>query len=410
MKVSRCKGTRDLLPQDMAKFRCIEAEFRDCCLGWGYQEIRTPVLEYLHLFTSAGTLSPDMLGRVYSFLDWDGWSGERVALRPDGTIPTARLYVENFQNLPIARFFYVENMFAFEDTGKESRERWQCGAELIGGSKAEGDVELISLALEAIGKMGLGPVELRLAHAGLIKTMLEGLGLSGENEADVLDQVFSGNLSALSDLKSGNTELVKNLQFLFGLKGTSPGFVKNLRGVLRSALPACDASLNELARISNLLTSLGFDYQIDFTSGRGFEYYTGVIFSFYCSGRRLGGGGRYDELIPLVGGKDICASGFALYIDELMGLMGEVSQRERILIRAKDDKGLKPSLGLARQLREVGYIAEFDLGYKKTADFRWIINVRSKEEIELLDQSSGKKRRKSSFADLLKLLEEARCR
>jgi histidyl-tRNA synthetase len=139
----------------MAKFRRIEAEFRDCCLGWGYQEIRTPILEYLHLFTSAGTLSPDMLARVYSFLDWDGWSGERVALRPDGTIPAARLYVENFQNLPIAKFFYVENMFAFEGTGKESRERWQCGAELIGGSKAEGDVELISMALEAMGKLGI---------------------------------------------------------------------------------------------------------------------------------------------------------------------------------------------------------------------------------------------------------------
>ena len=410
MKVPRCKGTRDLLPQDMAKFRRIEAEFRDCCLGWGYQEIRTPVLEYLHLFTSAGTLSPDMLGRVYSFLDWDGWSGERVVLRPDGTIPAARLYVENFQNLPIARFCYVENMFAFEGTGKESRERWQCGAELIGGSKAEGDVELISLALEAIAKLGIEPVELRLAHAGLIKTFLEGLGLSGEKEADVLDQVFSGNLAVLGDLKGGNPELGKNLQLLFGLKGNSPGFVENLRGVFCPSLPALEPSLNELARIANLLTGSGFSYQIDFTSGKGFEYYTGIIFGFYNSGRRLGGGGRYDELIPLVGGKDICASGFALYIDELMGLLKEVPPRERVLIRAKDAEGLKPSLALARQLRDAGYVAEFDLGYRETTDFRWVINIRGGDEIDLLDQSSGKKRRKSSPAQLLKLLEEARCK
>ncbi len=410
MKVPRCKGTRDLLPQDMAKFRCIEAGFRDCCLGWGYQEIRTPVLEYLHLFTSAGTLSPEMLGRVYSFLDWDGWSGERVALRPDGTIPTARLYVENFQDLPIARFCYVENMFAFEGTGKESRERWQCGAELIGGSKAEGDVELISLALEAIAKLGIGPVELRLAHAGLIKTFLEGLGLTGEREADVLEQVFSGNPGVLSDLKSGNPEMAKNLQLLFGLKGNSPGFVENMRGVLASSLPALEPSLNELARIANLLTNLGFDYQIDFTSGRGFEYYTGIIFGFYCSGRRLGGGGRYDELIPLVGGKNVCASGFGLYIDELMDLLREVPRRERVLLRAQDGKRLKPSLALARQLRDAGYIAEFDLGYRKTADFRWIVNMRGGEGIELLDQSSGKKQRKTSPAGLLKLLEEARCK
>ena len=76
----------------------------------------------------------------------------------------------------------------------------------------------------------------------------------------------------------------------------------------------------------------------------------------------------------------------------------------------KDAEGLKPSLALARQLREAGYVAEFDLGYRETADFRWVINMRSGEEIELLDQSSGKKWRKSSPAELLKILEEARCK
>jgi histidyl-tRNA synthetase len=410
MKVPRCKGMRDLMPQDMAKFRQIEAEFRNCCLGWGYQEIRTPVLEYLHLFTSAGTLSPDMLGRVYSFLDWDGWSGERVVLRPDGTIPVARLYVENFQALPIARLFYVENMFAFEGTGKESRERWQCGAEVIGGSKPEGDVELISIALEAVGKLGIGPVEVRLAHAGLLKTFLEELGLSGEEEADVLDQIFSGNPGVLGDLKGRNPEKEKQLQLLFGLKGTSPGFVENLKSVFSSSLPALESSLDELARIADLLTGLGCSYQIDFTSGRGFEYYTGVIFGFYSSARRLGGGGRYDELIPLVGGKDVRASGFALYIDELMGLVKEVARRERILVRAKDDEGLKASLEVARVLRDAGYIAEFDLGYEETTEFRWIVDMRSGEGIELIDQTSGEKQRTFSSADLLGLLEEAGCR
>ena len=93
MRVQRCKGTRDLSPEEMARFRLIEGAFRDCCLKWGYEEVRTPTLEYLHLFTSTGTLTPSRLNKVYSFLDWDGWSGERVVLRPDGTIPVARLYV-----------------------------------------------------------------------------------------------------------------------------------------------------------------------------------------------------------------------------------------------------------------------------------------------------------------------------
>jgi len=96
MKVPRCKGMRDLLPDDMAKFRQIEEVFRHCSTKWGYEEVRTPMLEYLHLFTATGTLTAGMLGRVYSFLDWDGWSGERVVLRPEGTIPAARLYLEDF--------------------------------------------------------------------------------------------------------------------------------------------------------------------------------------------------------------------------------------------------------------------------------------------------------------------------
>ena len=406
MKVPRCKGTRDLLPQDMAKFCRIESAFRDCCLGWGYQEIRTPVLEYLHLFTSAGALSPDMLGRVYSFLDWDGWSGERVALRPDGTIPAARLYVENFQNLPVAKLFYLENMFAFEGTGKESRERWQCGAELIGVSRLEGDVELISIALEAMERLGMKHVQLRLAHAGVLKAFLNKLGLSGEKEAEALEQVFSGNLDVLGALKGKKPGMEKALQMLFGVKGSTPGFVENLRGTLAPSIPELAPCLDELSRIASLLTGLGFSYQIDFTSGRGFEYYTGIIFGFYSGGRRLGGGGRYDELIPLVGGKNVSASGFALYIDELMGLVKDAPVRERILVRAKDAEGLKPSLTVARSLREAGYVAEFDLGYKDTAAFRWIVNMRSSGGIELLDQRSGKKQRRASAEELKKLLEE----
>ena len=150
MRVPRCKGMRDLLPEDMTKFRHIEGLFRGCCLKRGYEEVRTPTLEYLHLVTATGTLTPGMLGRVYSFLDWDGWSGERVVLRPEGTIPAARLYLENLERNDMTKLFYVENTFTFEETGKEKRERWQCGTELIGSSLPLADVELILLAFEVL--------------------------------------------------------------------------------------------------------------------------------------------------------------------------------------------------------------------------------------------------------------------
>src|SRR3970040_1133113 len=107
MRVQRSKGTQDLSPGEMRRFRLIEGVFRDCCLKWGYEEVRTPTIEYLHLFTSAGTLTPSRLSRVYSFLDWDGWSGERVVLRPDGTIPIARLSMEAQTEAHLARVLYI---------------------------------------------------------------------------------------------------------------------------------------------------------------------------------------------------------------------------------------------------------------------------------------------------------------
>src|SRR4030066_2012076 len=121
MTSQKCKGARDLLPKDTEAFRYIEDVFSKACLGWGYREVRTPTLEYLHLFTAAGTLTPNMLSKVYSFLDWDGWSGERVVLRPDGTIPGARLSMQNLSQQEIAGLFYTPNASVFTDAGGESR-------------------------------------------------------------------------------------------------------------------------------------------------------------------------------------------------------------------------------------------------------------------------------------------------
>ena len=204
MRVQRCKGSRDLSPEEMMGFRLIEGVFRDCCLKWGYEEVRTPTLEYLHLFTSTGTLTPGMLGKVYSFLDWDGWSGERVVLRPDGTIPVARLYIDSMEGKGLTKLFYVTNVFVFEPTGKETRERWQCGAELIGVGSTIADVELITLALEVLKRLGLEGIELRLSHTGVIRALLAKLGLSPAEQTRIFDQILDGDVDALARLKPGD--------------------------------------------------------------------------------------------------------------------------------------------------------------------------------------------------------------
>jgi len=410
MRIQRCKGSRDLSPEEVTGFRLIEGTFRDCCLKWGYEEIKTPTLEYLHLFTSTGTLTPGMLGKVYSFLDWDGWSGERVVLRPDSTIPVARLYIDSMEEKGQAKLFYVANVFIFEETGKKTRERWQCGAELIGGGSPLADVELAMLALEVLKRLRLEGIELRLSHAGLIRALLAKLELSPEEQTRIFDQILDGDIEALAKVKLERPELGRTLPSLLNLKGKSSGVLKTLKTQVAQDLPELKPYIDDIINIAELLESLGCDYQIDIASGRGFEYYTGVIFQFFKDEEKIGGGGRYDALIPLMGGKDIPASGFALYLDRLMNMVKlETLAKppgQRILIRAEPE-AVKEGFRTADCLHEAGYIAEFYLGVQEQADFDWTLDVQSKAPpFILIDQVDHKRFEVKTINEVLAILKE----
>ena len=410
MRVQRCKGTRDLSPEEMTRFRLIEGAFRDCCLKWGYEEVKTPTLEYLHLFTSTGTLTPSMLGKVYSFLDWDGWSGERVVLRPDGTIPVARLYIDSMQDKGLAKLFYVTNIFRFEETGKEARDRWQGGAELIGVSSPLADIELIMLALEILSKVGIKGIELRLSHAGLVRALLAKLELSPGEQTKIFDQILDGDIEALARIKPEKPELGRALSSLLDLKGKSSGFLKNLKSLFTQDLPELEPPLNDFVNIVDLLEAMGYRYQIDITSGRGFEYYTGVIFQLFMGEDKIGGGGRYDALIPLMGGEDIPASGFGLYFDHLMNLIEPATLAkplaQGVLVRAEPEV-LKRGFALASYLHEAGYVAQLQLGAQEPANLRWRLDVRSKAPLFVLtDQVKHRGFEAQTSAEVLTLLGE----
>lgn len=414
MRIQKCKGTRDLPPEEMRRFRQIEGVFRNTCLKWGYQEIRTPTIEYLHLFTSTGTLTPGTLSKVYSFLDWDGWSGERVVLRPDGTIPVARLYIDSATKEKLARLFYVTNIFIFEETGKETREKWQCGAELIGADSISADVELITIALETLKNTGLKNIELKLSHAGIIRALLTGFGLSPEEQGKVFDQILDGNVAVLSQLKGQTPELARLLTPLLDLKGESSGFLKNLKAVFNHNLPEFTPALDNFITITDLLTAMGQKYEIDIASGRGFEYYTGLIFQLFAGELKVGGGGRYNALIPLMGGGNIPASGFALYLDPLIGLIEPPrATAERILITVQDEQPglMKSAFQAMKQLHEAGFVASLNLNAKTKETYKWRLEVRRKAPRFILSGKSGKRQQEvATIDDVLKLLGGQRAR
>ncbi len=411
MDNQKCKGMRDLLPDDMLRFRHIEDTFRGYCLKHSYQEVRTPTLEYLHLFTATGTLTPGMLGKVYSFLDWDGWSGERVVLRPDSTIPVARLYIDNLSNCENAKFFYVSNVFAFEETGKKNRERWQCGAELLGGTKLVTDAEMISLSREVVQGLGLNDVRLQLSHAGLVKALIKELQLSPGREAELVSRVLDGDWQALIEAKSSTAELDKFLFPLLNLKGKSGGFLQNVKSLSLHASPEFKSNLEDFISITTLLDSLECAYEIDITAIRSFEYYTGICFQLVCNGEKIGGGGRYDALIPLMSGKDTPACGFALYIDPMMKLLpwGD-KEKCGILIKGKEPtpEAIKACFALARTLRSGQNVVEVDFTERDPSDYRWVISISGKElnRFVILDCKRKRQRNASSLTEILSIVGE----
>jgi histidyl-tRNA synthetase len=299
MQRQKCKGCNDLLPDDMIKFRRVETAFRRAGELAGYQEVRTPTLEYLYLFTTAGTLTPGMLRRVYSFLDWDGWSGERVVLKPDATIPAVRLYLDRLQDGGVSRLCYVANTFVFEETGAKSRERWQCGAELIGASGPLADADMLSLALSVLKDLGIKDISLKLSHAGLIRAALSGLGLSPEEQHSLFDRILDQGETALAATQTDSPQSLEAVRLLFGTRGESAGYLKNMRA-LSGGSAEYRAALDDFIAVFELIEQLGVPCQIDMTVGKGFEYYTGLICRINAGEVNIGGGGRYDRLISVM--------------------------------------------------------------------------------------------------------------
>jgi histidyl-tRNA synthetase len=371
--IQRSRGMRDLLPDEMERLRAVEDAFVATCRERGYREIRTPAIEPLHLFTAAGTLSPQTLDRVYSFLDWDGWSGERVVLRPDSTIPAARLYAEQLDGGRVAKLFYSQNVFQFTDDGS-SREEWQCGVELIGDTGSRGDVELCFLALDAVAALDITGASLRLSHAGLVRAVLAAAGLTPDEQGAAYDRLLDGDMAVVDEVEARLPELNAPLRLLFEVEGQGSAYITNVREALGAAVPGILPALDELAVVGAALEQRGVTPAIKAVLARRFEYYSGVIVRIEVGGQRIVAGGRYDNLIGLVGGRPVPASGFALYMTPLIDIMlpARRTAPTRVAVTPATDApaDINAAYAAAERLRAAGIFAETVEGMHSTPTHR----------------------------------------
>ncbi|MFN0093439.1 MAG: ATP phosphoribosyltransferase regulatory subunit [Dehalococcoidia bacterium] len=283
--LQRSRGMRDLLPGDMRAFRRVEDAFRAAASRWGYEEVRTPTIETYSLFTATGALTPKMLARVYSFLDWDGWSGERVVLRPDSTIPVSRAATQAGVPLP-ARLFYVQNVFRF--AAEDGREEWQCGLEYLSAPPTLGDLEVAAVACETLDALGISPV-VRIGHAGISHAVAKAAGPAAMAIVD-----GDGDTS-LTHLRPAVTDpqLAALLELTAGREGDL-AYLANVRALATMGLPSAQPALDEVESLATALQESGRRVVIDFDQPLDFAYYTGAVFELSSEGAVWGRGGRYS--------------------------------------------------------------------------------------------------------------------
>ncbi len=241
--------------------------------------------------------------------------------------------------------------------------------------------------------------------------MLKGFRLSPAEEARTTDRILEGNWEALAKPGPADPESRRLMAALLDLKGKSSGFLRNVRASFPKASPDFKSALEDFLTVTALLDKLNCSYEIDIAAMHGFEYYTGSCFQFTADGEKIGGGGRYDRLVPLMNGGDIPACGFALYVDSIMPLLPpgrEEDAKCRVLVKGRGDTPeiVEKCFALAASIRNAGYPAETDFTDRGGSGFRWVILVSGtkRSRLTLKDCRQNRRRDLASVAEILRVV------
>ncbi|MDG5786453.1 histidine--tRNA ligase [Evansella sp. AB-P1] len=308
------RGTQDILPDQSSKWQYIEQKAHDLCSRYNYKEIRTPIFEQTELFARGVGDTTDIVQKeMYTFEDRGGRS---LTLRPEGTASTVRSYVENkmhgWADQPV-KLYYIGPMFRYErpQSGR-MRQFVQFGIEAMGSADPAIDAEVIGLAMDFYGELGLKNLKLVVNSLGDKE--------SRDNHRNALVKHFQPRISEFcSDCQS---RLEKNPLRILDCK-------KDRDHELMTTAPSILDYLNEESvqyfdTVQHYLQSMNIPFEVDGTLVRGLDYYNNTAFEIMIDGDGFGaittlsGGGRYNGLVEEIGGPATPGIGFALSIERLL--------------------------------------------------------------------------------------------
>ena len=316
MKLQKPKGTQDILPAESAKWQYVEGFAREIFKRYNYAEVRTPIFEHYEVISrSVGDTTDIVTKEMYDFYD----KGDRhITLRPEGTAPVVRSYVENKLFAPEvqkpSKFYYMGPMFRYErPQAGRLRQFHQIDCELLGSASPLADADVISLLEQFITSLGIGRLTLRLNSLGCSECR--------PKYREALIAYLEKHESELCE--DCQRRLHTNpLRVLDCKKDSQQDFMKDAPRILDYNCPECR---EHYETVTGLLKDSGIAFVQDDHLVRGLDYYCRTTFELQSDDigaqTAVAGGGRYDGLIKSLGGPDVPGVGFACGMERLALLM-----------------------------------------------------------------------------------------
>jgi histidyl-tRNA synthetase len=391
------RGTFDVLPEAFAQRVRVEEAARAIFDRAGYGRIETPAFEDTELFERGVGRSTDIVNK--EMFTFDDKGGRSVTLRPEGTAPICRAYVEHgMHKLPQpVKLWYLGPFFRHErPQAGRFREFGQIGAEAVGTDSPLADAELIILLDDLLCELGVPGVELRLGSLG-----------SRASRARYLEQLKAYLRQHESDISKEVRERI-DLNPLRAFDAEHEGTRAVMAEAPKLLEQLDDADAGHFEQVRSLLDGAGVSYSLDVTLVRGLDYYTRTIFSFVCerlgAQSEVGGGGRYDGLVEQLGGPPTPAIGWAAGVERILLALDDVAEPPgRDVFVAVADEAQRPrALAIVTDLRHAGLSAETDLagrslrGQLKQADrigAHQALILEADGSAQLRDMQSGEQRR-----------------
>lgn len=322
------EGTRDRLFAECLERRQVQSALVDLFRRRGYAEVITPEVEFYDLFVHSGSPLPQET--MLKIIDR---SGKIMVMRPDTTTPIARLAATKLKTLPLPqRLYYDQTVFRSGNAHEGgSSEIAQCGVEMLGATGMKADLEMITLAVDALRACGLSGFHIEVGHVGFYQDLASRMNMPQEEQERMRLLIEGKNYAVLNDFlepysAQPDCAALRRLPYLFG--------GAEVLEEARTLAGACP-SLDYLALLYRELCQAGYGDWVQFDLGlvHQIDYYTGVVFRGYANGAGAPvlSGGRYDNLVELFG-RRAEATGFAVDVDAVGGCLEvEVPQLRTVI-------------------------------------------------------------------------------